>query len=627
MSEPRLFEVKQESAESKPKKLAKRVKKSKREDLGSLRRVRIQPDITALAQSFDYAVPENWSEDKIRLGARVRIRLHGRRVGGWITEIDPPNPAEVDLKKISHWSGLGPNEDVIELARYAAYRWAGSVVHGLRAASPSRNVYSTTKRHLEVYNGPVVSWASDLFDKAGATAEIAPCSDRWPIVQAAWQKANPILLMPTVQEAKRLAERLDRASAAVALMPQQWRLANSGAIVVGTASAIWAPAYKPGAIVVFDEHDDVWRAGKAPTWHTRQLAAKRAELLDIPCVFVSPAPSAAAVQLFPVKPEARSQQHAGWPKFTIIDRTEEPPGRLGLFSEHASRAMAKDTSAPASPARPKVAAILNRLGRVKVLACGDCGSLTRCEICDSTMETQKAPQQESGLKTVSEQGLKCSRCGNHRPKLCASCGSMKLKNLVLAISKAREELASLINEPVGEIQKAASEMVDARVVIGTQALLRTPVNHRERHWNKIIFLDIDQHLLAPRQTAEIETLTLFVLAARHLGPRANQGEILVQTRQPGHPLLQAMKSARSDQMTELLLKRAQEMQWPPNVAQAVVSGQGASDFMAEFGQPEQVLAMGPDSGSWMLRSKNHDALYQALADTKRPKQRLRIEVS
>ena len=54
--------------------------------------VRVQPDVAALHRSFDYAVPETWraaNDINLNVGSRVRIELHGRRVGGWVTELDP----------------------------------------------------------------------------------------------------------------------------------------------------------------------------------------------------------------------------------------------------------------------------------------------------------------------------------------------------------------------------------------------------------------------------------------------------------------------------------------------------------------------------------------------------------
>ena len=51
---------------------------------------RVLPDVTGLDKEFDYVVPEELVLD-VHLGSRVRVPLHGRRVGGWVVALDPPD--------------------------------------------------------------------------------------------------------------------------------------------------------------------------------------------------------------------------------------------------------------------------------------------------------------------------------------------------------------------------------------------------------------------------------------------------------------------------------------------------------------------------------------------------------
>ena len=90
---------------------------------------------------FDYLVPDDWPVGAA-VGDRVRVQLHGRRVGGWILELVDHGelPAE-QLKPLIKYTGRGPDAEVISLARWAQRRWAA---RGLRpflvAASPPRAV-------------------------------------------------------------------------------------------------------------------------------------------------------------------------------------------------------------------------------------------------------------------------------------------------------------------------------------------------------------------------------------------------------------------------------------------------------------------------------------------------------
>src|SRR5947207_2069943 len=73
---------------------------------------------------------------EVTVGTRVRVVLHGRRVGGWVIEMaDEPATARA-LRPISKVTGRGPAPELVELAAWAAWRWAGSRSHFLVTASP-----------------------------------------------------------------------------------------------------------------------------------------------------------------------------------------------------------------------------------------------------------------------------------------------------------------------------------------------------------------------------------------------------------------------------------------------------------------------------------------------------------
>ena len=96
---------------------------------------RVLPDVRGIDRTFDYAVPERWRHD-VRVGDVVRIDLHGRRVGGWIVAVDVEPPAGVTVKPLARWSSTGPPADVVDLASWGAWRWAGTRQHLLATASP-----------------------------------------------------------------------------------------------------------------------------------------------------------------------------------------------------------------------------------------------------------------------------------------------------------------------------------------------------------------------------------------------------------------------------------------------------------------------------------------------------------
>ena len=56
---------------------------------------------------------------------------------GWVVEADVATPDGVDLLPLKSWLGLGPAAEVVELADWAVWRWAGPASFFLHVASPS----------------------------------------------------------------------------------------------------------------------------------------------------------------------------------------------------------------------------------------------------------------------------------------------------------------------------------------------------------------------------------------------------------------------------------------------------------------------------------------------------------
>ena len=176
----------------------------------------------------------------------------------------------------------------------------------------------------------------------------------------------------------------------------------------------------------------------------------------------------------------RALERRGWPVVEVVDRTDDDP-RTGLFSERLAIAARAELDRPDG----RVVCVLNRKGRIRVLACRNCGELARCTRCGGAVA-----QAEAGG------GLVCGRCGEVRPAVSAACDSTKLKSLRIGVARATEELAALLATPAVELtaDTGPAETLDgARLVVGTEAAL-----HRVDRAGLVVFLEFDQHLLAPR---------------------------------------------------------------------------------------------------------------------------------
>ncbi|HEX6236979.1 MAG TPA: hypothetical protein VFZ68_07280 [Acidimicrobiales bacterium] len=585
--------------------------------------VRVLPEEPAIDRSFDYLVPEALG-DQVRVGDRVRVDLHGRRMGGWVTATDVTPPPGVALRELSGVSGRGPTPDLIDLARWAAWRWAGRPASFLRTASPERVVTDLPAAGSRA--APVPRPSDPLVREALAhdrsVLRLPPAADLYPVALAAAGRGPALVLCPTVTQARTIGMRLRRAGVAVALHPRDWAAGAGGATVVGTRGAAWAPVAGLAAVVVIDEHDETHQQSQAPTWHAREVALERARRAGVPCVLTSPCPTLEALGQGPLLAPSRNDERAGWPVVDVVDMRRSDP-RAGMLTPQLVRVLRSDH---------RVLCVLNRTGRARLLACAACGELARCERCDAAVAQ---PGDE----------LVCNRCGQARPVVCAACGRTRLKAVRQGVTRVRDEIEALVGEPVDEVTGARplASGAGTRVVVGTEATL-----HQIERADVVAFLDMDQELLAPRYRAAEQALALLARAARLVGgrptgtarsaPRAagtgvvgtgggtDTGRVVVQTSLPRHEVVQAALHGDPSRVADAERARRELLRFPPVTALAEVSGAAAPDFVDALGSPLGVEVLGPSDGRWLLRAPGHAALCDALAATPRPPGRVRVAV-
>ena len=208
--------------------------------------VRVLPDVPAIDKTFDYLVPEA-IRDQVRVGDVVRIVLHGRRVGGWIVAVDVEPPAGVELRPLAKRSGLGPSPELIDLAGWAAWRWAGRAASFLKTASPERVVARLAPTPVAaVVAPPDHELLKTAVRRERAVLRLPPATNLVHVAAAAASLGNALVLCPTNAVAATISTRLRRAGVAVADHPRDWALGAAGATVVGTRAAAWAPVGRSG---------------------------------------------------------------------------------------------------------------------------------------------------------------------------------------------------------------------------------------------------------------------------------------------------------------------------------------------------------------------------------------------
>ncbi|MEY2610012.1 MAG: putative primosomal protein n [Actinomycetota bacterium] len=171
----------------------------------------IVPDVTGLDRVFDYAVPEALAAS-VGIGGRVRVSLNGRHVGGWVVSLAAPTNDDMKLKSIERSSGLGPDEEILDLCRWASWRWGANRLRPfLVTASPNTvvNRPSPTRR-TTVLAEPVSPAATALLAQGGGVLRLPPSDDHMPAVLAAARLGPTLVVCASIDGARVLATRLRR---------------------------------------------------------------------------------------------------------------------------------------------------------------------------------------------------------------------------------------------------------------------------------------------------------------------------------------------------------------------------------------------------------------------------------
>lgn len=597
-----------------------------------VRTVRVLPDVTGLDRHFDYLVPDHLVA-LIRPGCIVRCVLHGRRIKGWVTEVDPVDPFDIEnLKPILEFVSLGPDRSVVDLTRWAGEQWMGKQRSLLVAASAKRIVRElpkpqrtgksfepqspATSKMLSAWNQQ-----SDADDRgAVGLLRLAPNEDLLAVCASAIAQGPTLIVTPSVDSAASVATRLRRSGVSVAMMPEDWSLAAAGVdVVIGSRNTAFAPCPQMRVAILMDEHDEVHQSEAAPTWHVRDVLAERCRRSAAFFLMISPIPSLEALERSaPVHPAARREVE-GWPTVQIVDRSDELPWKKSLLSSELIEHLRV-------PGR-RVVCVSNTTGRAKLLACRSCKELVRCEHCEAAMALDD-------LKI-----LVCGRCGESRPGVCGSCGSSALANLRPGVTRLREEIEAAAGRPVeqiGGLVAAPSRLrpasdgpkkqiepvhIAADVIVGTEAAL-----HRVATADVVAFLDVDRELLAPRYRATEQVMALMVRAARLLGPRRRNGTLLLQTFLPDHEVIAALRKGAPALLVDQERERRAALGLPPYGAIALVSGPGSEEFVASL-HGREGLQIGQGPQGYLLRAADRPTLTALLrSGTYGSSRRVRIAI-
>lgn len=334
-------------------------------------------------------------------------------------------------------------------------------------------------------------------------------------------------------------------------------------VIIGTRSALFVPFARLGLIIVDEEHDSSFKQQEGFRYHARDLAIYRAQLEKVPVVLGSATPSLESL---------RNVQQQRYQLLTLVQRAGV--AKLPVMRSIDLRAQTLDEglSPPLLTAMRthlmqggQVLLFLNRRGFAPTLLCHGCGYVARCKRCDAHYTLHKKIHR-----------LRCHHCTSEAsvPTHCPQCHGSHW----LSLGQGTERIETALQRhfpthAIARIDRDTSRGRDAmakwhdairagryQILLGTQMLAK---GHDFPNVTLSALLDVDGALFATDFRAPERLAQLVTQVAGRAGRGDKVGEVLLQTHQPEHPLMQALLNGGYDPWSHAALGDRQAHGLPP----------------------------------------------------------------
>jgi primosomal protein N' (replication factor Y) len=280
-------------------------------------------------------------------------------------------------------------------------------------------------------------------------------------------------------------------------------------VVVGTRPAVFAPVANVGVIVVSRESHPAHREDRAPYYHVRDVALKRAELDGAVCVLSALCPSseASALGVAEVAPSTRR-----WPPVEVV--RAGPEGR----APRLVRAL-RETH------RGFIFAPLPGYGMAQV--CRSCGRPAACAACGGALRSEEGT-------------VRCIVC--EAPGRCAHCGAVDFGLRRGGAERVEEWASTVAPVPVRRVATRGR----ARFPKAKEILIGGPESVRDLGpgaLELVAILDADLAERRPGLASRERALATWMEAVGWSRP---SGRAIVQADRPSDPAIQALVRGNPD---------------------------------------------------------------------------------
>ncbi len=346
------------------------------------------------------------------------------------------------------------------------------------------------------------------------------------------------------------------------------RMPGAPSIIVGARSALFLPFRKLGLIIVDEEHDAGYKqSSPAPRYNARDAAIVLAAHLSIKVLLGTATPAietyynVQAGKYGIVQLEQRYYD-VKLPRIEVLDtiRLRKKKQMHGLFSQPLITAIGE-----ALAKEEQVILFQNRRGFSPFVQCAVCGYIPQCRQCSVSLTYHK----HSNL-------LMCHYCGHTEPLtgVCPSCSSANVQTKGFGTEKIEEEIQ--LHFPAARLARLDLDTTRTKnsykrilsdfeagkkdILIGTQMVTKGLDFSKV---NLVGILNADNLLNFPDFRSHERSFQLLTQVSGRAGRKSGEGLVMIQTAQPGNPVIQSVCGYDYPSFFEQQLIERKEFAFPP----------------------------------------------------------------
>ena len=339
-------------------------------------------------------------------------------------------------------------------------------------------------------------------------------------------------------------------------------------IVLGARSSVFLPFRDLGLIIVDEEHESSFKQfDPAPRYHARDTAIVLGKIQGAKVMLGSATPSIETRFNVERKKYGYAQLKARFggilmPRIECIDLKEAHRKKemTGFFSKELITAIKSVLEN-----NKQVILFQNRRGYAPVMECFTCGHIPQCTNCDVTLTYHQYNQQ-----------LRCHYCGYHiaKPISCSACGSNSLNVKGMGTQQIEEQVNELFPEyQVARMdwdstrgKRSFDNIIDSFTQGKVQILVGTQMLTKGLDFKKVALvgvLNADPLLNFPEFRAHERSFQMLSQVAGRSGRFKEQGQVLIQSYTPEHPVLLQVINNDYEKLFSTQLRERKEYQYPP----------------------------------------------------------------